>query len=160
MEDQIQSGTDVFDVLSNVDLSEVDTQMPLLKNGAYDFTIAEMSRELSERSGGTYLLLVLKLATDGAEDIKGNPINPGYPVRHIISLVTKDKYDPIRNIAQFHEALGNKAMQFDPTFEAYIGQTITAKTKVEPEREDKDTGEVYQATVRVASFVRPKTDSE
>lgn len=157
MSDQQQPGQDVFDVLGDIDLSGVDTTMPLLKNGAYEFTIGEMSREQSDRTGGTYLLIQLKLAEE-AEDIKGNPLSPGYPVRHIISLVASEKYDPIKNVAQFHEALGDKGMKFDPTFAQYTGQTIVAKTKVEPEREDKETGDVYPPSVRIASFVRPKSD--
>jgi hypothetical protein len=162
MEDVIQSGVDVFDTLANTDLSDVDTNMPVLLPGSYEFTIKGMSRELTKPSekypnGGSYLLIELALASE-AMSTKDKPLNPGYPLRHTIWLVTTDRYDPHESLAAFSDAAVGRTPDgrrpaFDVTYESYIGQTVVASTKVERERTDPVSGETYPERSAISRFI-------
>lgn len=147
-------GTDVFEVLGSVDLSTIDTSMPVLAPGQYEFEIAEMERAQSKTKEGTYLKIKLKLVTENVQTITDEHVNPGFPLLHMISLVRTDNYDPLKSIAVFLDALGLRDQPFDQTFESYVGRTLVAKTKVDQEREDPNTGQVYPKATRVAAFVK------
>jgi hypothetical protein len=123
---------DIFDSLANTDMSEVSTDMPVLAEGLYEFTVKGVSRQMWKSGKGSSLVIELSLASEGAVDTTGeNAISVGYPVTDRISLVKSGNYDPIQNVARFLESIGMKDEPFDPSGEAYVGQTLQAKTKIE-----------------------------
>lgn len=152
---------DIFDQLANDDMSSVDTSFPLLAPDTYEFTITNIELKTSQNTGGSYISMSLALSSEGALTPNGDPVGPGYPVTHMISTSTTEKMseeDIKRNIAQFMDAVVGKSaresgVHFDVTLESYKQQTLIAKTKNQPERVDKNTGETYAPRTVVSYFI-------
>lgn len=154
---------DVFTMLANTDLDQVDTSYPILAGGVYEFEVKSAEKKTSERTGGEYLLFQCALLSDNALDINGNRVNPGYSLRHMISLTPSEKQlenksmeeckkDVIASVCKFLDALMIKRV-WDETLNTYVGMTFFAKTKVGKERTDPRTGDVYAPQAEFASFL-------
>ena len=148
MTDQI----DIFDQLGQTDWEDVDTSMPVLNPGLIEFKVNNMEVKTSERTGNRYIACDFRTTVE-TTDVEGKPVPPGYPVQHIFGLAKTEKFDPMKNIAEFMDAvLGNR--MWDPTFEAYMGQTFYAKTKVGKERQNEESGETYPARTEISRFMK------
>jgi hypothetical protein len=152
----------IFDDLGNTDLSSVDTSYPVLVPDTYEFTITgikkvEFKASTKMPNGGEGLQISATLNGPG-KDTKGRDVNPGYQVTHMISLTPTEKMtaDAIKaNVARFLDAvLGRR--EWDPTFQIYLRQSFFAKTGVQEETTNPDTGEVYPAKTVIKQFV-PKS---
>jgi hypothetical protein len=90
----------------------------------------------------------LKLTlTQPATAMDGKPVNPGFPLFTIISMVQTEKYDPRQNLAAFKECFtGSKSGSFLP-IEQYIGAKGSVRVSVE-------TSDQYGTQNRVARFVK------
>lgn len=146
---------DIFDQLANEDLSSVDTSYPKLKPGTYEFLISAITKETSERTGGTYLALTLNLVSEDGETPEGKPVPAGYVINHNISLTPTEKFDADavkRNLCMFLDAL-ETGRQWDETLDLYKGKTLWAKTKIQPERVDEATGDTYDARSAISRFL-------
>lgn len=154
-------------MLANTDLNEVDTSYPVLSGGTYEFEVKSAEKKTSERTGGDYLLFQTALRTPDCVDINGNAVQPGYALRHMISLTPSEKQlenkseeeckkDILASVCKFLDALMSERV-WDETLESYVGLTFFAKTKVGKERTDQATGNVYPASAEFASFL-PKVD--
>lgn len=151
---QEQNEIDIFEQLGDTNFDEVDTSMPVLAPGLYTFEIKDMRRDQWKSGKGSSLTIQLAL-TEEAVDVSGErQITPGYSIYDRISLVAKGRYDPRQPIKRFLEAVGMADQPFDQTFSSYLGATVTVKTKIEPERTDPNTGQVYSASPAVAAYVR------
>jgi hypothetical protein len=150
----MQNEVDIFDSLGEVDFDSVETTMPVIAPGLYEFKITNMAREPWKSGKGSSLAITLSLESE-ATDITGEKvINPGFPLFDRISLVNKGKYDPRVPIKRFLQAVGMDDQPFDQSFQSYLGLTVQAKTKVTPERTDPDTGATYPARAEVSSYVK------
>ena len=153
---------DILNSLSSEELQTTDTSFPNLMPGQYEFSIA--GAELKDsNSGGKYLLFQTKLLSTDAVSTNGDPIQPGFPVRHMINLspsqkqIDKSGIDTCvknikRDLAKFLEAVVGPARTWDPTLELYLGQSFFAKTRVSKERTGDD-GQTYDAQTEFSSFV-------
>jgi len=156
------SAIDIFDQLGSEDLTSVDTSYPILAGGQYEFKIKEMTKEQSD-SGFEYLLVKASLVSTNALDVSGEPIKPGYVLRHMIGLTPIEKQvqekgleavvkDIKRNIVIFLDAV-TEDRQWDPSLELYIGKNFFAKTKVTKERVDKNTGNTYPPQAEIQTLI-------
>ena len=154
---------DIFAMLANTDLSEVSTAYPVLSAGVYEFKVKSAEKKVSERTGGEYLLFQCELVTPDSIDINNEPINPGYVMRHMISLTPSEKQlakkseeqckqDILSSVCKFLDGLMTQRV-WDETLESYVGMTFFAKTRVGKEREDQNTGDVYPAQSEFSSFL-------
>lgn len=155
---------DLLNDLATTGLTGVDTSFPNLAPSQYEFEIVEASIEDNKAQTGKYLLFKTKLISEGATDTAGNPIAPGYPVRHMINLSPSQKQvdksgleacvDNIKkDIAKFLGAVVGPARTFDPTMAMYPGMTFFAKTRVTKERTDDNTGVTYDPSTEFATFI-------
>jgi len=134
---------DITNDLDSMDLSNVETGIPLLADGLYVLQVAELSTKANKKGTGSNLNFKF-VTTEPCVDIKGNPVNPGFPVYDLISLVKSEKYDPIPKLAEFKEAVtGSKAGSFNP-LEQYLGLTVTVKLKVERDAEYGDKNRIQR----------------
>lgn len=158
---------DILNSLSSEELQSTDTSFPNLAPGQYQFRIDTAELKDSEK-GGKYLLFQCKLESTDATTTAGEPLQPGYPVRHMINLspsqkqIDKNGLDTCvknikRDIAKFLEAVMGPARTWDPSLEIYRGQTFFAKTRVSKERTDENTGITYDPQTEFAGFI-PKTE--
>lgn len=154
---------DIFAMLANTDLNEVDTSYPVLAAGVYEFRIKSAEKKTSERTGGEYLLFQCELLSDDAQDINGSAIGQGYLMRHMISLTPSERQlakksledcqkDIMSSVCKFLDAIMLNRV-WDETLESYTGMTFFAKTKVGKERTDERTGDVYPPSAEFASFL-------
>ena len=122
--------TDILSALDSIDLSSVETAMPILPAGLYQARVATMTADQNKAGTGHILNIKLQL-TQPQQDGKGNPTNPNFPLFDRISLVATEKYDPKPALARFMEGtLGHKNGKFMP-LEQYIGQEVTVKVAIE-----------------------------
>lgn len=160
MNDNIDPALSIFDELASEDLTSVDTSFPILAGDTYEFRINSMTKEVAD-SGYAYLLIQAATNVPGM-DTNGNPLPPGYPVRHMIGLTPSDKQvaeiglDAAKkkikvNVVKFLDAVGNRV--FDPTLESYKDMTFFAKTRVSKERTDPRTGITYSPQAEIAQFI-------
>jgi hypothetical protein len=156
--------------LSTETLAEVNTSFPNLSPGQYEFVVDTVEIKDNAAQTGKYILFQCKLVTPGAASTAGEPLQPGYPVRHMINLSPSQKQidkNPeglegcIKNIqkdlAKFIEALVGPGRKYDPSMQLYRGQTFFAKTRVSKERVDENTGTVYDPQTEFQTFV-PRID--
>ena len=104
------------DFLENIDLTGVDTSMPVLRDGQ----IVEMVLDKGEvktsmkpgKEGNKNLFLTFKTLGVTISDA-GIELNAGFPIRDIVSLTETANYDPTKNLARIQEAiLGEKRNGF------------------------------------------------
>jgi hypothetical protein len=127
--------------LGTVDLSTVQTALPVLKAGTYEVLVAEAS--FSENKAKTGQLLNIKLTlVNAAVSLTDVAVNPGFPIFDRISAVrtfkedgVTVKYDPLPRFAAFREGVtGDKAGAFMPV-EQYIGKKVAVRIKVDDDPE-------------------------
>lgn len=131
---------DLTNSLMNVDLTSVETSLPILVPGTYAFTVREAKIEENSKKTGNNMNFKFTLdneapgTLDGkSEDSSGNPVmcKPGMSLYYTISLVKTDKYDPLQKLAQFLEAVyGNRTTPIMPV-ESHVGQSLIVKTVVD-----------------------------
>lgn len=119
----------------NVDLTTVETGIPILKDGLYDVKLVEAS--VVPTKDGLGQLLNLKMALEqNAEDTDGNTITPGFPIFDRISLKTTEKYSPARRLAALMDCfLGARTPKLNTI--DLVGQTGSVRLKI---REDERYG--------------------
>ena len=154
----------IFDNLGVTEeqLKDTDISFPILKPNIYAFSVKSMEDKVSERTGGEYVEIQLTLAQD-AEDTGGNPVSPGYPLRHMITSVPTEKFPAERcaqELAKFLDAVatsfngdGSPVREVDSTYQIFIGRTLNVKTKIQAKRTNDETGEEYPEATGIASLV-------
>jgi len=121
---------DIMSALDTLDLSTVETGMPLLPEMLVALQVTEIN--LTPNKAGTGHNLNIKFATtEPMTSTEGKAINPGFPVFDLISLAPTEKYDPKPKLAEFKEAAtGSKTGPFNP-IEQYIGAVVTVRLGIE-----------------------------
>jgi hypothetical protein len=158
----------IFDKLAETDLDNVDTSFPNLAPGTYEFRVESAEKKESDK-GGEYLLWACKLVSADALDTKGEALQPGYPLRHMLNLTYTDgiangrdgkggkseeefEKDTFKDLCKFMDAtLGHR--KFAGDLEQFVGKTFFAKVKMGKARTNKDTGEVYDPSPQFAAFL-------
>jgi hypothetical protein len=151
MSDDTSDASDVVNSLDSMDMSSVNTSFPVLRPGPYNFQVESMEIKESKKTAGQMSLNIkLKLLQEGQDHKTGAVINAGFPLFHTILLTPVGKLTPDmikRSLAQFMEGvLGHKNGPFKP-FEQYLGQTVTARVKV-------DSSEQYGDQNRIDAFIK------
>jgi hypothetical protein len=137
---------DITQNLDSLDLTNVETGMPLLPEGIHGVEVIEAKLEPNKKGTGKNLNLKFGL-TEATESVEGKLLNVGFPLFHTISMVQTPKYDPRQNLAAFKECFtGTKAGNFFPV-EQYIGATGIVRTK-------NLTSEEFGTQTKLARFVK------
>jgi len=125
---------DIMSALDSLDLSTVETGMPLLPEGLVELVVTEIN--ISENKNKDGHNLNIKFATtQPVTSNEGKALNPGFPIFDLISLKPTEKYDPKPRLAEFKEAAtGTKTGVFNPV-EQYIGLVLTVRLGVERSEE-------------------------
>ena len=119
----------IWDELSNTDLNAIDTSRPILAPGTYEFLVKDIRKDESKK-GTPCLALQLSLQTE-AQTVDGKTLAPGSVIIfHKLWLVVTPKYDYKKDLAVMLESIIGSRL-WDPTLEAYKGQTIVAVTGIE-----------------------------
>jgi len=141
----------VWDDLANTDLNAIDTSRPVLAPGTYEFLVKDVKKDESRK--GTPCLSMQLLLQAEAQTVDGKTLAIGsVTVFHKIWLVTTEKYDYKQDLARFMDAvLGSR--HWDPTLEAYKGQTLTAVTGVENST-NPETGESYPPREQIKRLIK------
>lgn len=127
----IPSG-DLFGMLSNLDLTKVERDFPLINDGDYRFAIKEITPE--ENKAQTGHNLVIKFVSCGELPARKGDSNinlaAGFPMTSWLSLVKTEKYDPLQNLADLQlAALGINKPGFDVN--ELIGKELILKIKTD-----------------------------
>lgn len=148
--DPVSEGAEVPSFLQG-NMAEVDTSTPVLKGGQIlDWKVGDVKIEPNNKGNGQNLRAVLKTVKDGAETLDGKTVGAGFPYFFTCSLTPTANYDEdaiTKNVAKFVQGCG-KTHLFP--LSQYEGLIITCKTKVRPERKNKETGEVYPESTDLA----------
>lgn len=147
---ETQSGPDL-DILSQ-DLSDVSTEMPLLKEALCNLTIAAVEVKPSKDGLKQNLNLTLKTTTD-MEAVNGETVNAGFPLYDTVCLTPSEKYsvDMIkRKLASIAKAAGLATIR---PFENLVGKVVAVKIRIQKEREDAITGDVYPARNAIKLYI-------
>ena len=119
----------------DVDLTSVETSMPVLQAGLYDLRIASLTKEENKDKTGDNLKVKF-LTVDPAVSTQGKDLAPGVPLFVYYPLQKKEggkesNFDWKTNLASLQEAaLGEKRVQFATA--ELIGLIVRATVKVEP----------------------------
>jgi hypothetical protein len=114
--------------LGTVDLTTVETGIPVLPAGDYLVRLVSMEQQTS-KNGKPLLVIKVETAED-SEDEKGNTVNAGFPLFDRISLTPTENYNPARRLAELQEAfLGEKRPEFDT--DDFIDGEARIKLKIE-----------------------------
>ena len=126
-------------MLNNIDLTNVDTEMPVLCDGTYNFEIKEFEVAENKKKTGHNLCVKFALMTPGdsvkaRERGESNDISPGFQVRKYYPLQQSDNEnapDFRRDLAVLQEAaLGAKGELNNETLEQLRGKQVAIKVKV------------------------------
>lgn len=126
----------------NVDLTDVDTSMPVLVEGLYIVNIDKLEVVENKDKTGNNLLVIYKTAAP-ATSIKGqaegkeNDVNAGWPLRQYMPLQNNpdkpDARDYKENLAVLQDAVegsskGNRG-PFRPS--TYVGKQVAVRVKIQ-----------------------------
>jgi hypothetical protein len=150
---------DILNELQNLDLSTVQTAMPILHDGVYEATVAEVKIEPNSKKDGNNVNIktTLNYAAKGwVKNARGEKedrdVAPGFPVYDTISLkeTRKEngelKYDPRPSVARFMEGvLGSRTGNFFP-LDQYIGRRVMIRVKTEESEEYGDKARIRKYT--------------
>lgn len=138
--------SDVLNELESLDMTTVQTALPVLKAGTYEVVVAELKFDENKAQTGKLLNIKLTLTTPakaetGLDGIERD-VSPGFPIFDRISAVrtfkedgTTVKYDPIPRFAAFKEGVtGSKTGAFMP-IEQYIGKKVGVRLAVEDDEQ-------------------------
>lgn len=149
----------LFDTLASgaltEELSNTTTSYPILAAGTYTFSIKSAEKVATKDGSGEYLLIQLALGEE-ATDVDGNPLNPGYGLRHMIYGTVTEKVTQesiLKNIARFQDCFGIPREEWDETFESWIGLEGQVSTKVGQERTDARSGQTYPPQTEISSLI-------
>ena len=123
-------GGDVDPILMN-DQSDTSTAMPLLPKDEYRLQIVKITQERNKADTGNYLKIQLK-TMDDATAVSGEPIHPGFPLFHNISITPTSDYTQSsinRALKQLMVAAGFDSGAFYP-LERYEGKIVKANVKI------------------------------
>lgn len=139
-----------IDSLLNADLSNVDTDFPILAAGTLSGVIAECA--MGETKSKNPVVNIKITTSMPAQLQKGGTAQVGFPIRHMLNLTPTEKMTPEmikKNLAQFKEAaFGTKEGSFgDPA--SYVGRPITFKIKITEDQE-------YGTQNKIAGFIKPQ----
>lgn len=156
---------------SNIDLSTVETDFPLLASGIVSCQVQECewkTEESKKKPGQMNKYLHLKVVTAqpwnsvAFEGREAKQINPGFPITHRNYVGTyvdqkdnKTKPYGTEFLARLRESAFGKpspGTQFNPA--EMLGQTVIARLKFEPKPKNKETGEEYGPRTSIDGFVR------
>lgn len=135
----------------DVDLSQVDTTIPVLVPQLYDLKVDAITKEENKQKNG-FNAKVKLVTTSAATDKNGKTVKEGFPLFMYFPLQSKsDATDPDqwkKNFAMLQDAalgcsLGNRPPKFDAG--EIIGRIVRADVKVEP-YEGRDTNKVGNLT--------------
>lgn len=127
----------------DVDLQGIDTTIPVIKKGVYDFDISAMTKEENKDKNGFNLVVVFK-TTDATESITEKEIAPGFPMKKWYPLQKKpggsDKFDYRVGLAQLIDAALGTTMENRPKFSSglIIGKRVRASLAVVENKEAGD----------------------
>lgn len=135
------------------DLSQVNTSMPILRDGIYDVEVSRV--ELAETSDqqGKMLRLVFK-TTAPSQAVSGDMINAGFPLYHNFLLTPKGGMTEemiVRNLAAFAQSAG--VATINPV-DQLRGRMVRVRVVVVPERKDRNTGRTYPPSNEIHTFLK------
>jgi hypothetical protein len=129
---------DILNELNDVNLSDVDTNFPVLPKSPYKVLISNVEvKESKGDKGGNYLEVKMTLNQDGVKSTKQVPVAAGFPLTMRIGLTPTEKYpqDTIkRNLAQFLDGTigesARKSGQGLTPLEKFTGIEATARVSI------------------------------
>ncbi len=131
----------------DVDLSKVDTSIPVLPPELYDLKVDSITKEENKDKNGFNAKVKFTTTTE-ITDVKGSPVKIGFPLFSYYPLQNKaeaeDKEQWKKNFAMLQDAalncsVGNRPARFDAN--EIIGKIVRANVKVEP-YEGRDTNKI------------------
>ena len=147
--------------LAEQDMTEVDTDFPLLPSAQYDMTVASMEVVESKNKPGNHNILV-ELAT--TEDVQAHEseriLKAGHKVRSYYPLQNPDPnpsgFNFQENIARFIDAVmgTNKANRpnFDRTFGDYLNKPVVATIAIREREENGEKTGMFNNDVKKLAF--------
>ena len=122
--------------IPNVDLTSVETGIPILPAGLYEVKVESMELKPT-KEGSTNMLNIKYSLEQNATATNGEQVSPGFPIFDRIWLGTTEKYSPARALASIQDAfLGSRTPKFNT--EDFIGKSGVVRLKV---RNDEQYGE-------------------
>jgi hypothetical protein len=140
----------ILDILTE-DLSGIDTNIPVLREGLYDLAIVKVTRDPSKDGTKENLNIQLK-TTETASSTAGQIVQAGWSIFDCISISPTERYtiDQIkRNVAAFVQASGCRTVE---PVDQFTGKIVRAKVAAVPERKDPKTGQVYPPRNEVKAY--------
>jgi hypothetical protein len=134
------------------DMSQVDTSMPLIKEGPCELEIAKIEKTSNKKGTGFVLKFTLK-ATAEMETVKDDVVQKGFPFFKTISITPTEEYTKeaiIKAVALFVQCAGGKDLF---PLQQYDGKIIPCRIIIKKGRRDPNTGEVYPPSNEV-KFVK------
>lgn len=131
----------------DVDLSQVDTAIPVLPANLYDLRVAAITREENKDKNGFNAKVKFETTID-ITDMKGNVVKAGFPLFSYYPLQNKpdaeDKEQWKKNFAALQDAAlgtsqGNRPSRFDAG--EILGKIVRANVKID-QYEGRDTNKV------------------
>ena len=126
--------------IPNIDLTTVDTGIPLLPDGLYEVRVENASVEPS-KDGSSQILKLKYSLEQNATSIGGNEVNPGFPIFDRVSLKVTEKYNPARRLASLMDCfIGQRAPKLNP--EELIGKSGSVRLRIRRDENYGDSNEV------------------
>ena len=122
--------------IPNIDLTTVETGIPILPPGLYEVKIESMEVKPT-KAGDTNMLNIKYSLEQIATATNGEQVSPGFPIFDRIWLGTTEKYSPARALASIMDCfLGARTTKFNT--EDFIGKSGNVRLKI---RNDETYGE-------------------
>jgi hypothetical protein len=116
-------------IITQVDLTTVETGIPVLKAGVYKVRFADFIVKPNKAGDGDNLNIKLTIE-ESTTDEAGKPVAIGFPVFDTVALKRTEKYTPDRKLAEIQEAaLGAKKVGFET--EDLIGKEVVIQLTME-----------------------------
>lgn len=134
----------------DVDLSNVDTSMPLLPVALYDLVIDDLKKEDNKDKTGHNLTVTFK-TTSPIESVQGKPINPGFTLKKWFPLQPSKKenttWDYRTGLAQLIDAAYGTTMGDRPKITDDLkGKVVRARVNIEKNKEGLDANAIGALT--------------
>lgn len=135
-----------LDQLNEIDLTNVESSRPLLKEGLIKVKLHSMEiKDQKAPKTGKNLNIVLVTETSNPNREAGKPEVPsGYKHTETISLVTTDGYNPAERLAAVQECFLGVKGKFIPS--ELIGRVGVVRIKIESDKEFGDKNRVQTWT--------------
>lgn len=122
--------------IPNVDLTTVETGIPLLPEGLYEVQVETVEVKPTKDGRGQMLSLKYGLA-EAAETVNGESVSPGFPIFDRVSLNVTEKYSPAKRLAAIMDCfIGARTPKLNT--EDLIGKSGVVRLKI---RRDEQYGE-------------------